>query len=738
MAFQNTGSGFTNLNKIIDANQNNQLGTTIQNGIQGQATQNKNDVNAATSDFNTQANNANLDTDANKQYIANTLGIFNQGNNSTAGTSQNAGNGTDQASGVSSTPTPYGTDDGSNSSNGSFAGASTTSPGASSTSTQPFQGVTAGQVGAFDTFRQGGYSGPTQLNNYDTLQAQAQNVQAQGNNTGTSGGRQALLQQYAGGNNYTQGEQGLDNIILGQTGAANLQAAKRSTQGLSNDVTQAGTNATNMANTIAAGNKDFGNYTNNQVANVYNPISGQLDTNVANTQTAENTREANIQSVLTTLGIDPNSFTGQQQLSALLAGTAGTTPTALDKNASDYSSQLAGNTLTEGQSAIDQLTKLGLVSNTDTGSGNSNVNPTAGLQQQYSGTMALDRFLDPTTGQYVTQKSDGRYTYDGGAQNGQEYHPPGWDPGSESTQWTNLLANLNKFNATAPQSVNYNQDIGQSITDQQAQNLNRAGLTNADQAARLNALDQLAGRTQEFNTGTNADGTSNIGNYVAGSDGFNQAQALNAIQAITNPGAAAITSGGDPSASPDATFATVGKDATNGDIRGTYSNMVGSVLGGEAGSLINGLTPGGNSVGNGLTTVGNDVSKTINSITGGGGGGSKIICNELHRQGFISSDVINLDEAYGKAFRLASPDTYKGYLLCARPIVRLMKDSPLITVFISCLAIPWSNYMAHKMDSSRPNSILGAFIHNICCPLLLGIYKVNKICKRPRLSIIKN
>jgi len=79
MAIQK-GTGFTNLNRIMQANKGNQLGSTVAGGIQGQVQGVKTGVKSAQDQFNEEANKNRLDSDENKAKRDTTLGKFNQSN----------------------------------------------------------------------------------------------------------------------------------------------------------------------------------------------------------------------------------------------------------------------------------------------------------------------------------------------------------------------------------------------------------------------------------------------------------------------------------------------------------------------------------------------------------------------------------------------------------------------------------------------------------------------------------
>ncbi len=88
-------------------------------------------------------------------------------------------------------------------------------------------------IKAFETIRGGKSQGPTSIANADDLRYQAQEAEKLGKSTGTEVGRLGLLQRYVGGGKrYTGGQQSVDSLLLGQTGSQNLKQSRRNVSGL--------------------------------------------------------------------------------------------------------------------------------------------------------------------------------------------------------------------------------------------------------------------------------------------------------------------------------------------------------------------------------------------------------------------------------------------------------------------------------------------------------------------------
>lgn len=210
------GSGYTNIQKVLSANQGNQLGSAVGQNLQNTETQAQQNLQSAQSQFNqqTQANQAN--TQANQQLAQNVL----------------------------ADPTQY------------VAQGTNTPSAANSQNASQFTNLLSGQ-----------YQGPTALTNAQQLQNQAANVAQQGQALQTSGGRIGLLQQMIGNPNYSTGDANLDSLLLGQSNSPALQQAKQQALGLTGQVNNAVAGAAAQGQQQAAQAQQFGQALQGQLAN---------------------------------------------------------------------------------------------------------------------------------------------------------------------------------------------------------------------------------------------------------------------------------------------------------------------------------------------------------------------------------------------------------------------------------------------------------------------------------------
>lgn len=110
------------------------------------------------------------------------------------------------------------------------------------------------------------------------------------------------------------------------------------------------------------------------------------------------------------------------------------------------------------------------------------------------------------------------------------------------------------------------------------------------------------------------------------------------------------------------------------------------------------------------TTISPAITPTIGGNSNGyGGGGSKIICNELYRQGYLSEKMWDADERYGEMMFEKDPKLVIGYQMWARSVVKFMKENPNNTKMAYWLFKPWTEYMGYKMGVVEKPTLRGRF-----------------------------
>lgn len=235
----NTGTGYTNLQRILGANQNNALGSTVAAGVQKAGQQATGSINSANQTFQTGVNNERTRLGQAGQEVNNVLGNI---------------------------------------------------PAATDSDINQFADIRAGQS-----------KGPTGLANSDQIMNQAQTAKQLGQAGSSETGRYGLLQRYVGNNgNYSQGNQKLDNLLLGQTGQPQLRQARAATAGLENQ-------ANNAINAAGAVGQEVQGEAKQLGQNTINRLQGTVTDYDTAMQNKLNAGQAQRQSYLDTLNGNTNS-----------------------------------------------------------------------------------------------------------------------------------------------------------------------------------------------------------------------------------------------------------------------------------------------------------------------------------------------------------------------------------------------------------------------------------------------
>lgn len=233
---QQVGTGYTNIQRLIGANRQNQLGQAVGGGIQQAGQQARQQVQQAGQQFQQQTEQNKFDTEQNRQIAQ---------------------------QGLSAPVNLVGTEQG-----------------------KQFGNLIAGN-----------YAGPTGLQNQQALQSQATEASQLGRAIGSQAGQMGLLQRFVGKPQYQAGQQRLDALLLGQTGGRQLAEARRATAGL-NPYTQSQIGAAQAQALEQFGrSQDFSRNLQQQFGQTVGGIESELSTKAqaeqaARQQLQQQTREA--------------------------------------------------------------------------------------------------------------------------------------------------------------------------------------------------------------------------------------------------------------------------------------------------------------------------------------------------------------------------------------------------------------------------------------------------------------
>lgn len=281
------GTGYTNIQKIVQANQPQQLQQAVVGNVQQQVQQGAGNIGQAQQQFaqQTAANQAN--TTANQELVQNVLNNPIQYSNAPA-----------------NSPNVLGT------------------PGGATTSTPVNTNVYGtntpiGQQGSlFTKLISGQYGGPTGLVNQDQLQAQAQALAQMGQGLGTPGGRTAILQNVVGKPQYSKGQQQLDALLLGQGNTQALTQARRQALGVQDVLAQQAAGASEQAKEQTNKAQAFGKGIQEQLGQSVSTADTALQQQATEAQAA---RDAQYQKMLS----DLKSGNINQQEAEMLGLTSG-------------------------------------------------------------------------------------------------------------------------------------------------------------------------------------------------------------------------------------------------------------------------------------------------------------------------------------------------------------------------------------------------------------------------------
>lgn len=146
---------------------------------------------------------------------------------------------------------------------------------------------------SFERFRSGQYAGPTQLGNIGQLTNQAQEAVQVGAATKTQPGRFGLLRRFLGpqSNNYNQGQQKLDSLLLGTDQSNALKQARRETIQVKDVPTAANTAARAQAGIALTQAGKFGEETRGELGSREGVLNTDINAQYSKAQSDEANRQ---------------------------------------------------------------------------------------------------------------------------------------------------------------------------------------------------------------------------------------------------------------------------------------------------------------------------------------------------------------------------------------------------------------------------------------------------------------
>lgn len=108
----------------------------------------------------------------------------------------------------------------------------------------------------------------------------------------------------------------------------------------------------------------------------------------------------------------------------------------------------------------------------------------------------------------------------------------------------------------------------------------------------------------------------------------------------------------------------------------------------------------------------------------------KVLCSELYRQGKLPKHIYEADQRHA---RKINPFTVLGYHLWAKPLVKVMKKSTILTTALKPFIKAWAYHMAYKEKVVKKDNKLGLVLEKTGMPICycLGRLCFNKKSKVP-------
>lgn len=221
------GSGFTNIQRVLEANKANKLGSAVGSGVTGFVGQGRQQLGSASSKFQEQMGKGALGTQAQQQERQDIIG---------------------KATG------------------------------------EQAEQVGQAEQQKFSRFLSGQYTGPQQMQDLSGVSSQAKEIQR---GLGTQEGRQSLLGRFIGkGQPYTTGQRRTDTLLLGQSGQQ-LNRAQQNLAQLNQDIRRQEQSAQQQAQAETGKAQTFAQETQKQLASKQGEIDAalqaQLDVNTPGT-----------------------------------------------------------------------------------------------------------------------------------------------------------------------------------------------------------------------------------------------------------------------------------------------------------------------------------------------------------------------------------------------------------------------------------------------------------------------
>ena len=122
---------------------------------------------------------------------------------------------------------------------------------------------------------------------------------------------------------------------------------------------------------------------------------------------------------------------------------------------------------------------------------------------------------------------------------------------------------------------------------------------------------------------------------------------------------------------------------------------------------------------------------------GAGDAGGTVICTELYRQGLIDKHVYRAGQRFGLRLLRNDPDVITSYHLWAKPVVRLMRKSPLFTQIVyKSVGEAWAREMSLREGLNGFGTVRGKLVIAVGIPACRMIGRMLATCSTGERTLV--
>lgn len=101
-----------------------------------------------------------------------------------------------------------------------------------------------------------------------------------------------------------------------------------------------------------------------------------------------------------------------------------------------------------------------------------------------------------------------------------------------------------------------------------------------------------------------------------------------------------------------------------------------------------------------------------------------VVCTELYRQGFMSTNSYLADASYGYKLNKTNPEAMEIYKALATPIVAVMRRSEIFSAVVNVVATPWREHMEFTEGIRTEDNVIGSWTVSTAVPIFTMFYHI--------------